>query len=154
MKELDLTKAMKQAITENPPRIKELLIAYDNADFYHDLQREHIKDIAHRVLAEHEFYASFGDCGIAIGERITEEEQTFALNNVDFERLMALEAPILTAEGITDEQGEYIHDYYAMQLRIGHELSEIVIPQEYQKTFLNSVAFQDKLISILKKLVK
>lgn len=145
---------MQQAITENLPRIKELLLAYDNADFYCYLQREHIKDIVRRVLAEHEFYASFGDCGIAIGERITEEEQTFALNNADFERLTVLEAPILTAEGITDEQGEYIHDYYAMQLRIGRELSEIVIPQEHQKTFSNSVASQDKLIETLKKVVK
>ena len=143
-------------------KVLDLLQAYDLACLGYDMREQHEKEIINRVLQENEFYADKDFCrwdiDIKVGDRITDEEQTYLLSKEDFDRLFKLARPICVAEKLTDEDGRFLEDWATIRSNARLELVTYlvyeIIPESLRIHFDScrwNIVQSDKLINIFKK---
>lgn len=145
-------------IRENQKALLDLLKAYDLAELGRDIEREQIRAIDNKILAENEFYASI-ECGeTKVGDRITNESNDFLLSGADFKRCQDLELPLLVEAGICDEDGCFKTQWYKIVVKSRNELYDFIVEKIVPATLApifrenrHSVVVQEKLIGIARK---
>lgn len=145
-------------IRENQGALCELLKVYDLAELGRDVEREQIRAISNKVLAENEFFASIECDETKVGDRITDEHDDFLLSGADFKRYQDLQLPLLVAAGICDNEGIFKVQWYKIVVKSRNELYDFIVekivPTALAPIFRENrsiVAVQEKLVGITRK---
>lgn len=142
-------------------KLSELMKTYDLAVLGYDMQEQSCKDVYNKVLSENEFFASrdVARTEVKVGERITDEMFDFLLSEEDFERLQTLAAPILVAQGITDQNGYYTVNWVKIKTSAMNDLVDFIIdnilPTDMKQKFSQvrrHIVYQLKLINIMRSI--
>lgn len=142
---------------KNGAALVELLKVYDLTELGRDVWRSEFEDIENRVLSEHEFYAEkeCARCGVKVGDRITDEKNTFLLSDADFDRLQKLLVVEDCKAGLTDEKGYYKENWDEKLCEARNALYRFIcdkiVPAPIRQTFWDArwkVTTQHKLIDI------
>lgn len=166
-----MTKKEIQAFTEsvNANRL-ELTLRFMQLDLCteaHNEQEKKFDETYNRVLSEHEFYENNADYeprregDPKKGERITDQNWLFVLSREDFQRVLDLAAPIQRAEGLINENGEYVENWLVRMLDAKRELNEFfikkIIPESLRQIFWDNrqrVVVMEKMRDIARKMVE
>lgn len=140
-------------------KLKELIAAADMARLGYEMQEAECRDIYNQILNDNCFYAAMNceECGIAIGDRITSEENDFLLSDEDFKRMTELAHLLFVERGLTDDNGYYLTNWLEILCDAKRECVDFIIgyilPQSLREPFQRNrlnVVVQDKLIGVFK----
>jgi len=159
---IKLLAELQENCQKNGDELVALLRVYDLTELGRKVFDARCDDVINRVLADYEFYAEkeCARCGVAIGDRITDESNTFLLSEKDLHRLHKLSRPIMVAENLTDEEGYFTERWGDKVCEARNELyqfiCEKIVPEALSKTFWDArwnVTTQHKLIDITRNAV-
>lgn len=147
--------------TKYNERLLELMKTYDLAKLGNEVQRQEFDDIYNEVLAKNEFYCKSDEyerAGVKKGERITDAEDMWTLEEYDFQKVMELSHPLEVERGLTDEKGCYITNWMTIEVEAKQELVNFIIDNILPKSLRKglekartSIVYQDKLLDIIYK---
>lgn len=150
--------------TKNKERLLELMKTYELAKLGHEVQKQEFNDIYNEVLAKNEFYCKSDEyemAGVKKGDRITDAEDMWTLEEYDFKKVMELSHPLEVERGLTDDKGCYITNWMTIEVEAKNELVNFIIdnilPNSLREGFekaKTSIVYQDKLLDIIYKQFK
>lgn len=157
--EIIVKAALMKNFEQHKKELNELLTVYELAELGRSMFDARCDDVINRVLGEQEFYAEkeCARCGVAIGDRITDETNTFLLSKEDFDRLHKLARPIMVAENLTDENGYFTENWsdmvYDARNKVFDFICQNIMPEAIRERFYSNrwnVTVQEKVINVMK----